>query len=252
MDRDIQMVKLALEEAIKQQVHGRTNSQQITTVIWTNMAHGRVNNFLNLADEHQPTDYVIRIVQNYERYHHYVQCVQNGDDKIWAELYPKMQQWAYRYLLKKGFFPGTATFELAVSYAGEAGGALVNAHYPYDVEMFDAWAYQILVNVCRRNMRQATSQMQIPERHLVGLDTPELAEFSLTTLEYLSERSLDLKGAFAKLTEREQEVFLWLLTGLSTEEIATRLDITPNHVYHVKHVIIKKLRKILGSDRDDE
>lgn len=118
--------------------------------------------------------------------------------------------------------------------------------------MFDAWAYQILVNVCRRNMRQATNQDHIPDRQLVGLDAPELAEFSTATLDYLLERSLDLEKAFAQLNHREQQIVLALFNGLSTEEIAAQLDITVNNVYHAKHIIIKKLRKILGVDRDND
>ena len=239
MDWDDQKVKQALTDAINRQLPGRTDSQQITAIIWANDAHGRLRNFLDLAKEHQPADYVARVVQNYERYHHYVDCVQNGDEEIWDELYPKMQKWAYRYLLKKGFFPGSMTQESAVSFAGDAGAVLIHAHYPYDFDVFDAWAYQILVNVCRRQMRQAKNQVHVPERQLVNLDSAEIREFATIALDYLSENALDLEQAFTKLTEREQNILLWFLNGFGAEEIAAKFGTTVNNIYRIKHVIIK-------------
>lgn len=103
MEEDNQKVRRALEEAINKHVRGRADSQQIEAVIWTNFQHSRVTNYLELGDENTPDDYVQRVVQNYEYHHQYVTCVQNGDENIWLELYPKMQHWPIAICSKKGF-----------------------------------------------------------------------------------------------------------------------------------------------------
>lgn len=251
MEEDSQTLRRALEAAINKHVRGRADSSQIEPIIWANYERKRVENYVNSGNANTPDEYVLRVIFYYERDHHYVECVQNSDEEIWLKLYPQMQRWAYAYLLKRDWFPGKDTFDTAVSYAGEAGGILVHAHYPYDIDIFDSWAYQTLLNVCKRNMRYATNQDHIPEDQFVGLDTPELAEFSNATLEYLVEHSLDLKKAFNRLNDREKQIFLALLKGASTEEIALMLDETKNYVYHAKHIIIQKLRGFLGVDDDE-
>jgi len=251
MEEDNQTLKRALEAAINKHVRGRADASKIEAIMWANYERKRVENYVDSGNENTPEEYVLRVIACYEHDHHFVECVQKGDDEIWLEMYPQMQRWAYAYLLKKGFYPGKDTFELAASYAGEAGGILVNAHYPYDLDFFDAWAYQILLNTCKRNMRQAISKDRIPDGQLVGLDTPELSKMGSLILDYVIERSIDLENAFAQLTVQEQQLITLLLEGASTKEIALKLDITPDNVYHMKHIIIKKLRKILGVDDDE-
>lgn len=216
----------------------------IRNVIMINLAHDRIDHFLNLSDLHQPADYVNRVAEFYERQHRYVTRMRQGADDVWYTLYEKMQRWAYGYLRRCNFFPGPDTFELAISYAGEAGGNMVNAHYPYDIAIFDAWAMELVKNACRKNMKQAMNHGHIPESQLTSLeDDMQFADESYRGVEQLVGEGYDLEVILSLLDEREQTVIQAHLHGEKPQETAAQLDITTNNVYKIKHDVIRKMRK---------
>jgi RNA polymerase sigma factor (sigma-70 family) len=216
----------------------------IRSVIMVNLDHARVEHFLALADLHQPADYVNRVAELYESQHRYVNSMRQGSDDIWHPLYEKMQRWAYGYLRRCNFFPGQDTFELAISYAGEAGGNMVKAHYPFDVANFDAWAMELVKNACRKNMKRAVNQNRIPENLLATLeDDIQYPDELYRGVEQLVEDGYDLQMILSHLDERERIVILARLNGIKPQEVAAQLDTTTNNVYKIGHDVIQKMRK---------
>jgi len=219
--------------------------ETITNIIMINLEHDRVQHFLNLLKQHQPADYVDHVVVVYENQHEYVTRVQEGEDDVWYSLYEKMQRWAFGFLRQHNFSPSADTWELAVSYAGEAGGTLIHAHYPYDVPVFDAWAIQLVKNVCRKNMKQATNQRHIPENQLAPLeDHTHLPDGTSRKVEQAVETEYDLDMIMSKLNKRDQVVMAALMTGMKPQELAAHLETTLGNAYKIKHDVIQKMRKI--------
>lgn len=250
MDWSIPALQKLLEVAIQKlaQERGESFANAIREIIWLNLEHGRVQKYLQYNPDHTTDGYVNHVVVIFDKLEPYIRCMREGDDTIWLVLYPKLQQWVYNYLVKKKFHRGHDTQELATTYAGELACTLIQAHYPYDVEEFDAWAYQTLKNVCSKNMRHATKHRLIPDSQLDPLETPTHEEniahlMKLPGLEGLIGERLDFEQALNKLKPKERQVIMGLLQGLTPQELAKLLGTTDANVYKIKHDAIKKLRK---------
>jgi RNA polymerase sigma factor (sigma-70 family) len=162
-------------------------------------------------------------------------------------LFEKLQYWAYHFLLRNNFHPKADTFELAVSYASDAGVTLIHTDYSYDVPSFEAWTVELVKNVCRKNIRKAVAQRQIPEAKLSPLDEYYSDSDIQRVIEEYIEQEHDLNLGMAELTERERFVIVGIFNGLETDEIAAHLGTSHSHVYKLKSQAIQKIRgKISG------
>ncbi len=242
-DNDALLKKL--EKAIVQLDESAAVKEALNQIIIANPKYKRVRNFLGSSDKLKPKDYVKHVAEIYKEQHMYVSAVLRGDEEVWIPLYEKMQYWAYQFLLRCKFYSGVDTFELAVSYAGDAGAEMVNATYPYDVPVFDAWAFQLLKNVCCRNIKKATKQRLLPDNQLLPLeDHINLSDGSTRGVEAQVEKELALNLMHSHLNEREEIVLNGEIKGLSALEIATQLGTSATNVYKMKYDIIQKMSKI--------
>lgn len=226
----------------------RAIQETVCDIIVSSWEHQRAHKFLNLSDKTTITEYIGRVIQNYIEQHHYVEQVKAGADEVWEDLYVKMQRWAYHFLLRNNFYAGKATFELAVTYAGEAAVVLLDAHYYYDTDAFEAWVVELVKNICRKFMKKATNQHVVPEANLFSID----AAFDEVVVERELEQSVqhreDIVAALARLSKKERAVLYGILNGLKTDELAKSLDTSVSHVYKIKFDAIQKMRKILGAE----
>lgn len=222
--------------------------ETVCDIIVSSWEHQRAHKFLNLSDKTTITEYINRVIQNYIKQHHYVEQVQAGANEVWEDLYVKMQRWAYHFLLRNNFYPGKRTFELAVTYAGEAAVVLLDAHYYYDTDAFEAWVVELVKNICRKFMKKATNQYVVPETSLFSID----ATFDEVVVDRELEQSVqhreDIAAALARLSKKERAVLYGILNGLKTDELAASLDTSISHVYKIKFDAIQKMRKILGAE----
>ena len=233
----LQALEGVIEEAIR---------AEVSRIVMRNFEHKRIQRVLVYMDI-TPPDYVDLVVRVYHTQCAYVEQVMAGSSTVWLDLYENMQHWAFHFLLRNNFYPTAETFELAVSYAGDAGVTLIHADYPYDVNSFEAWAVELVKNVCRKNIKKAVAQHQIPEAKLSPLDEFYSDSDILRALEQFVEQKHDLTLVMADLTDRERFVITGIFNGLDTNEIATQLDISHSQVYKLKNIAIKKLRgKISG------
>ncbi len=233
----LQALEGVIEEAIR---------AEVSRIVMRNFGRGRARRFL-ASDNMTPTEYVERVVRIYCEQHDYVDQIMAGTDDVWLDLYIKLQHWAYYFLLRRGFYRSSDSFELAVNYAGEAGAILFHAEYTYDVEDFNAWAVELVKNVCRRNMKKAVAQHQIPEAKLSALGEFYSDSDVLRALEQFIEQEHDLTLVMVDLTDRERFVITSLFNGLETDEIAKLLNTSHSHIYKLKSQAIQKMNsKISG------
>ncbi|MCL4868884.1 MAG: sigma-70 family RNA polymerase sigma factor [Anaerolineae bacterium] len=247
MSQGIPDCRQELEKAVAQLNVSDHLKKIIGQIVLSNYGRGRFHYYLKHVGCDPTWSYVHQVMTIYEELNPYVSKVMAGEDEVWDELFGKMQQWAYRFLLSHNFFPTKETLDLAISYASEAGGTLIQSRFPYDTAVFDAWAIQLVRNVCRKNIREATSSSHVPDNKMSELNE-DLVNDERFSIEEWMEKGYDVNEAIKQLNPREQAVIRGFLMGMSVEEIAKQLNLKPGNVYKIKHEAIRKLRKILGLD----
>ncbi|MCI0394541.1 MAG: RNA polymerase sigma factor [Chloroflexi bacterium] len=228
---------------------GKEKARPAEQLVVTNYERGRVEHFVSgrsdvdfLLDE-----YIWRVADNYAHLNAYVVAIQiQQSDAVWTPLYGKLQRFVYLYLRKQNFYPGDQTFELVKEYAAEAGLVLISAYFPYDTE-FDAWAYRLVENVCRRQMRKARKKKAIPDELLVSLEGP-LALQAHTGRAEARSRDLrhDLLNAIGQIASgvRQKVLILRYFEGFSPKEIAAELDKSVGAVHTLHCKAIEELASI--------
>ena len=222
-------------------------ANKLWPVLLANLDRERVENFAG-ADPARTGEYVQRVREYYEQLHNYLYAVQNERSRlVWEPLMDKLQTWAYNFLLRKNFYPGRETRDVAQECAAEAAIMILNAHFPYDTE-FEPWAYTIVTMACLHFFRKETKKSRVPENQLVELDEtlPDLSTFLQN-----GNATDDLLPAISQLVEaRRQVIHLHYFAGFSLPEIAERMGKSPGAIYSLHFNALADLRKILSQNRN--
>lgn len=220
---------------------------KLRPVLLANLDRGRVETFTG-DDLARVGEYVQRIREHYERLHNYLHAVQDErSGLVWEPLFAKLHTWAYNFLLRKNFYPGQETSDIAQARAADAAMRLIEAHFPYDTE-FEPWAYTIVTMSCLHFFRDATRKSAIPSQNLVELDEtlPDITAFLQD-----GDDHADLPEAIARLSEaRRQVINLYYFEGLPLPEIAEAMGKTPGAIHSLHFNALADLRKILGQNRN--
>lgn len=111
-----------------------------------------------------------------------------------------------------------------------------------------AWLQKVANNYVSRFLQQ--------ERRHTGLEDAPASRFTLQPTQekeiLKKERDDVLAKAVPKLTTRDQELFGLIAQGLSAKEIAQRMGMTIASVYQKKHILINKLRQLVGKNEDNQ
>jgi RNA polymerase sigma factor (sigma-70 family) len=258
---DDEDLKAAIRQALATLAQERSPAlaEAIGPIVRSNIDRGRLHFFLSREDQPGATsaDYVSLIAGYYEELHDYVHQLQDGENPdLWQSLYAKFQWRAYCLLASKGI-PRAIIIHLEyhVECAGMAAAELLRARFPYDTE-FDPWAEMILQHAVYKLLgrlkrwRRDESDPALPE----DLDAWWKRQEDQNSLEAQEsiELSLDLLAAIEQLPADQKEVFLLReVKHLEYTEIAAALDKTLNAVYQLHFKARKNLRKILGSQGDN-
>lgn len=219
---------------------------KVKPIIYGNLDRGRVQTFIEGNIDFIEA-YVERVVDNYTRLNSYLHQLQNErTDDVWRDLLDKMQSWAYSYFLSKNFVPGEDTLEIAKTQATEAAIAILDAHFPYDVEFFP-WARVLLIHTCQRFIRKAIRKSEIPSKKIVSIDlVSELASGLEKNPELPGGEKLDIIKAIGKLPETRQQVIVMLyFEGKTPKEISKALNKSIGAIYSLHFNALNDLRKIL-------
>ncbi|MHC1739502.1 MAG: RNA polymerase sigma factor [Anaerolineaceae bacterium] len=250
MDKQNDLIQAKIEEALAELAlqQGEMIAQQIRSVLNHRLTLKRLTLFIE-NDLSRVEDYVQLIFKKFNLWHDYVnniQCVR--DTAEWEPLYKNLIHYAYRYFLRKNFDPSISTHDLAEECAGRAAEAILNAHFPYDVD-FEPWAYYIVQIQCLRLMRDEMRKKEIPAEKQIELDE----EVRITTPDgniadpvEAEELMRTIEAAIAQLPETRREVLrLKYYEDLPPAEIAKHLGKSIEAVYSLHFNAIQELRKIL-------
>lgn len=237
-----------LEDAIQQleQKSGGGDPKKIHSIILINLEQGRVENWLGTGENRAPQDYVHLVAGIHEQYSDYINKIQiERSENVWPYIYTQLQQWAYNYLLGKGFYRNQSTYQLAGTYATEAAIALLKTRFPYD-RNFEPWAHVILLNVCKRQIRYTSKKSHIPDEKKVSLNDNLIKLHNQSPIQDTHEIRLSLLDAIENLSEDtwQQVLLLRYFHNLTPAEIAEELGKTPSAVYNLHFKALTALRKI--------
>ena len=150
-------------------------------------------------------------------------------------------------MLNKNFRLGQQTFEQAINYATEASISLITAYFPFDVN-FDSWAHMLLINVCRRQIRDTMrKKSHVPAVNLVPID--DLIETFIVPSDnpiHHQELREELLDAIDNLPNElwQQVILLRHFAEMSPKEVAEEMNRSLSAVYSLHFRAIKELRKI--------
>lgn len=220
----------------------RSTFPVVERILQENWRRGRMQKFL-AHNGYLPEDYAHRVFATWQQFHEDVHQIQVARaDEVWEGLYRKMVAWNYRYLLRCAANSGSQTREFAEYCASETVPTLLTAYFPYDVHL-EAWLRVIVLNACRKQIRNERRSAAIPAGQLLDLEVlPE--ETSPETPGSNPDLGLDLAAAILHLNPARQEVIrLLYLEGLSIEEAARQLGKTHSSIYNLHFQAVKELRK---------
>lgn len=172
-----------------------------------------------------------------------VERARHGDTEAFAELYKRVYKKMYQYALytlREEQDAKDAVSETVVE-AYKGIGSLRSA------ESFNAWIFQILVNKCKRKMRDYYNQD-------ISMDTEDFKETDFNqerrdntyTFESGStniELGIDIRNAIMQLDSLERTIIgLHIVLGYKTVDIANMLSMNDNTVRSKESRALKKLR----------
>lgn len=242
-DRDQQ--RKTLENVVARQKQEASFVVAIQQICETNLARNRLTTWLQGDANRTIEQYVDMIVENYQQVHPYLNLLQEeGDDQSWQELWEKINQWIYNYLLKKGFRRSTETADLAEVYAQEASQALFTSYFPYDVA-FERWAYILVLNTCRRLIRDTQRQKRKVEISPISLEEYMGGNDDLSPVVDLIHG--DLQATIDRLESpvAQHVIRRHYFEDAALSTIAVELGKSPGAVYSIHFRALKSLQKLL-------
>lgn len=172
-----------------------------------------------------------------------------GNDAAAATLMAGVHQIALRYARARlGRF--SATSDAAADVAQEVCVAVLAAlpRYVDRGAPFEAFVYRIashkVADAQRGVMRAALPTDEVPEQEDTGL-TPEQHALE-------AHSSAEINGYLDRLNDQQREIItLRVAVGMSAEETAAALAMTPGAVRVAQHRALAKLRKLMSEDGRD-
>lgn len=239
-----------LDQALKQlaEIRGEELARQIKLILLANLDRGRIHRFVE-GDPARVAAYVWRVADGFSNLQAYLHQLQTEQDpEAWAPLYKRMQTWAYNFFLRKNFFAGDHTREIAIECATEAALNLLNSHFPYDTS-FDPWAHILVQNACRKFIQKSLKKSTVPQEKQVELedDLVNLNDPPLEAQMLMAELGAELESALAQLSEARSSVIRMLyFDEMEPEEIAKKLGKSAGAIYSLHFNALEDLRKILN------
>ncbi len=232
---------------------GKDLADKIRPILYSNLDRGRIEAYIG-GDISRLGEYVERVAEGHRKLSvsiHEIQTTRTS--KVWTSLFERMQNWAFNFLVRKGFTANASTQEIAAECAADAASTLLKAHFPYDTE-FDPWAHVIVQNACRKFMRAGTKKSVIPEESLLSLDENlrSLDDPPLDNRDPHESMEMELLDAIARLSDARKEVIrLIYFDELPPAEVAKKMGKTVGAVYSLQFNALEELRKILREIRNN-
>lgn len=251
-------LKATLEKVLAEweQQSGQSFTAEVREIVQTNLDRGRIEKRfgeISLPTEEQLAAYVALVANYYQQHHVLLHKLQKGREQAneeWEQLWGSFYEWAYSYLRKKNFSGGSETAVFAENYTQEAAVAFFHAYYPYDVP-FDAWARLLVINTCRRQMRQAMTDKETANRESVVLEDnlTAVADQVSATLEQ-EELRQRLKTAVRQLNSEAAQYVITrhYFDGVPLKEIAVEMGKTPGSVHSIHFRALKSLLQLWQND----
>ena len=237
-----------IEQALREVSQSRDNqfAAKIRPIILENLKNGRGDFFLENIPNTTLRDYVLYVVETYENLISLIQRIQiERSPDVWEPLYENLQKLAYNFLMKRGLYPGPATFQLAVDCATDAAIAIIQARFPYDTD-FDPWVYNFVKYSCLKSIEKATKRSKnlkeiiYQDGVIEKIIGPDIQSHSWGII-------IDIINAYLELTENRQQVLKFRYEhGLSSKEIAIRMGKSVSAIDKLHFDAIRQLRQLLN------
>jgi RNA polymerase sigma factor (sigma-70 family) len=241
----------ALHEAIQLATgqKGDPLPHAITAIVMSNLARGRVQYFLDSSENHQPAEYIRRVVEMYEKWHPYLYQIQEErSPDLWLTLYDQLKRWAYHVLSRKNYAVSPEErWQKAEDCATAAAIQLLNARFPYDTD-FDPWAYVLLQTVTLKELHRQYAETAVDHRSIDHGDE-EAGQWSQLS-EPGPDNTVELRQALLKAVghlasdARKQIILMHYFEQMSFPEIATALNRSVSAIHKLHFDALQNLRKI--------
>jgi RNA polymerase sigma factor (sigma-70 family) len=252
-DRKDDKLKRALRRLAEER--GVALAGAVTPIFWANFERCYVHRFVGDGfEEERLWEYLIRLADNYEAWHEYVDQAQNEKNPlVWEDLYIKLQKWASVFLRNKvPFVRNDILQEHVAACVSVSVHLLLKLRFHYESE-FDSWACPVVHNACRKHLHKVYQQLKEECNQLTELDNVLHAYPEPSSLSQFihTEQRLDLEPALAQLTEKRRLfVQLYYFEERGFTEIAVKMETTVSALYKLHHDALNELSKILGGNRD--
>jgi RNA polymerase sigma factor (sigma-70 family) len=249
-------LKTAIELALES-LSSQLSAELVTSIkpiLMTNLDRERPQRFIE-GDISRIPSYVSRVAEKFQILNTFIHQVQvEGLVEVWEPLIRKMQSWAMRFLVKKGYQDNANTRESAKDCANDAARNLLVAYFPYDTD-FEPWARVIVHYACLKFIRSDATQIPVIDESLDVLeDTLVSKDDNPSSPNGIgsSDKESDLLKAISQLSDVRREVIeLRYFQGFTLPEIAVRMGKTVRAIYSLHFYALQDLRKILKRFRDN-
>lgn len=207
------------------------------------------------------TEYHRRVVDVYRQEQARITALSANDPQVWRQLWDQLDRRACQLLVQRGVSAEYAR-EKSAEVAQQACERVFVNVFPCDVP-FDYWVQTVLKNVVLQYLTRShdlldrqpvMSSLDDLDERGVNYQSTEIAhvgsrapvhDFAAATTEIQS--LIEAIEQMRKVEWREVIVYTYF-TGLSDDEIATRLGRTKGFVYTTRHRALKELRIMCGDD----
>lgn len=237
---------LLLRQAIEglAQTKGPEFVHAIEEIIFESHSKKRFGDFLTEPKGNTPEDFVNRVAVFYEAHHSEMESLfLYGDNEAWQKMYVTLQEMAYNFLLKLGFYPHKDTQNYAQECAQEAGTQLLGSHFHY-LCSFQSWVAVLVHNVCYKQIDKDTKYEKVPFEE-ESLKLSQLADSQLEDEDEIAQ----LHAAIARLSDKEQQFVQWRFFDdppLTLAQIAAKTGKSVSTAHHKSEEILRKLHVFLN------
>jgi RNA polymerase sigma factor (sigma-70 family) len=221
-------------------------------ILYTNLDRKRIQVSIE-GDRERIFEYVQLVADKFQLLSPILYEIQVArSDKLWEPLLERMRKWAYNFLKRTSYNVNMVTSDNAMDCAAEASITLLNAYFPYDVDL-DPWMHVIVQHTCQKFIRKNKG----PAAHEESLD--DIQDFldkirDPSSLDKERQRELlqILLEAMDKLNETRREIIeLMYFQGLSPKEIAEKTGKSAGAIHSLHFNALRDLRKILSGKGDN-
>jgi RNA polymerase sigma factor (sigma-70 family) len=244
---DLRELRDGLESALQTLVVDEPTRQAIRAILVQNMVDGRVLKHVEQKTGSSPHTYVEIVATYYSQYALFMDALRQGDSTAIEAMLPELHMAIRTTFLRWGVWFNPQELEDSINDIGtDIVLYLMAKPFHYECPPL-AWAYGIVVNMCKRVVRESIRQSRwgliswdTEDEYLTNLDDDDPTPDEQVEL-------LDLQQAIAQLTEKRQIfVELYYDDGHDYATIAKMLSVKPNSLHKLKSDTLKQLGKIYG------